>query len=699
MNFGIDVDASKTGLGARLFQYNDNEPSKKFTIGYASRSLKNAEKNYTITELECLALIFALKKWHTLLMGRKIKINTDHRALQFVSSCANASERIARWMSFMQEFDLQIQHIPGKDNKTADALSREFDEKSTRARKENIFEICPMLQEEENYNSRQWYDMIKKAQESDERIKRELTDPETNCRERDGLVRRTKQNEERIIVPDEVAWRLIESIHKFLLHFGTDKVVDFGKKYFEINNIDRITRDIVASCEICIATKYYTRPTRGIEYYELPDDKDKTISLDIFGPLPRTQSSNRYIIVMMDQFSKLTNCYPVTNQKLQTIIETIETKYLEKMPIPETILTDNGGQFLTEEWKRYAERRGFQVRKTSPYNPQSNPVERVMRELGRVIRAYYHEKHTQWDTIVERFVETVNNTQHFSTGETPAELYPEKDNELRIDERILPAILRVKDRQETVEEIKRHLKKKAADRKRQTDKHGEAKEYKIGDMVWVRLHRRSDASRRITRKIHLVYQGPYKIKEIIRKNAYLIDLNGQTIGTYNSRQLRPHRESKFKINREHDESSQQQNAIRIGVIRVKPIRTLKHEQSTQNPIKITELRTEPDNTNIEIKEEIVSDEECGNTNYFALERYNEKLIKINGTPIAYNYQEHEARKVETKDKIYASTSQAWFTSIHASQSDQLPPVKQYEQKTDGQTIITGRYENEKTNTN
>jgi len=85
MNFGIDVDASKTGLGARLFQYNDSEPTKKFTIGYASRSLKNAEKNYTITELECLALIFALKKWHTLLMGRRIKINTDHRALQFVS--------------------------------------------------------------------------------------------------------------------------------------------------------------------------------------------------------------------------------------------------------------------------------------------------------------------------------------------------------------------------------------------------------------------------------------------------------------------------------------------------------------------------------------------------------------------------------------------------------------------------------------
>jgi len=431
----------------------------------------------------------------------------------------------------MQEFDLQIQHIPEKENTTADTLSREFNEKASKTPKENVFEICPMLQDEENHNSREWFEIVKNAQDTNERLKRELTNPETNYRERDGLIRRIKENEEKIVVPDTVAWRLIESIHKFLLHFGTDKIANFAKKYFEINNIDRITRDVVASCRTCIATKYYTRPPRGVEYYELPDDKNKTISLDIFGPLPRTQSSNRYIIVMMDQFSKLISCYPVTNQKLQTITETIDTEYLEKMPIPETILTDNGGQFLTEEWKRYAEDRGFQVRKTSPYNPQSNPVERVMRELGRVIRAYYHDKHTQWDTIIERFVETINNTQHFSTGEAPIELYPEIENRRQIDERILPAIHHAGDRQETIEKIRRHLKKKAADRKKQTDKHGEAKEYANGDLVWTRLHRRSDASRKVTRKIHLVYQGPYKIRETIRKNAYLIeDLDGQTIG-------------------------------------------------------------------------------------------------------------------------------------------------------------------------
>lgn len=68
----------------------------------------------------------------------------------------------------------------------------------------------------------------------------------------------------------------------------------------------------------------------------------------------------------------------------------------------------------------------------------------------------------------------------------------------------------------------------------------------VYEKVWVKLHRRSDASRRLTRKIHLVYEGPYVILREIRRNAYLVgDEHENAIGTYNSRQLRPHRESQY----------------------------------------------------------------------------------------------------------------------------------------------------------
>lgn len=89
---------------------------------------------------------------------------------------------------------------------------------------------------------------------------------------------------------------MIKEIHKFLLHFSTDKTIAFVKIYFQINNVDKIYRDVVASCEVCMRTKYYTRATEGEQYYELPDRPNKTVSLDIFGPLPQTQQDLKYIL-------------------------------------------------------------------------------------------------------------------------------------------------------------------------------------------------------------------------------------------------------------------------------------------------------------------------------------------------------------------------------------------------------------------
>lgn len=90
--FDIFIDAAKSGLGARFYQYENGE-EERFTVAYASRSLKGAELNY---KLECLALVWALKKWHTLLLGRHVRIHTDHKALQFLSICVKNNPRIAR---------------------------------------------------------------------------------------------------------------------------------------------------------------------------------------------------------------------------------------------------------------------------------------------------------------------------------------------------------------------------------------------------------------------------------------------------------------------------------------------------------------------------------------------------------------------------------------------------------------------------
>ncbi|CAL1672743.1 unnamed protein product [Lasius platythorax] len=170
-----------------------------------------------------------------------------------------------------------------------------------------------------------------------------------------------------------------------------------------------------------------------------------------------------------------------------------------------------------------------------------------MRELGRIIRLYAHDSQTTWDRVVERAERTINGTSHRNTSYAPCELHRGmRRQELQCDPRLRSTEDGVHDREAALRErlqvAARTLQRRAEQRKRQTDRHGEAERYDVGTSVWVKLHRRSDANRRLTRKIHLVYEGPYVILREIRRNAYLVgQRDGTAIGTYNSRQLRPHR--------------------------------------------------------------------------------------------------------------------------------------------------------------
>jgi hypothetical protein len=136
--FIIYTDASGTGLGAVLSQMHDN--GKEHVIAYASRSLNKAEANYTITDQECLAIIWAIKHFHHYLGLQPFTIVTDHSALKWLQTSSIPKGRRARWMMELQQHDYQIKHRPGKTNTNADALSRMYDDNEPEE------QVCYMVQ-------------------------------------------------------------------------------------------------------------------------------------------------------------------------------------------------------------------------------------------------------------------------------------------------------------------------------------------------------------------------------------------------------------------------------------------------------------------------------------------------------------------------------------------------------------------------
>jgi len=112
-------------VGSTLSQLDEN--GHDYPIHFANRQLTSAEKNYTVTEQEGLIVIFSLKKFRHYLLGDKAKIVTNHKALTYLVNKPNPRARLARWLLFMEEFDIDIVHRLRRRHGNVDVLIRAYE--------------------------------------------------------------------------------------------------------------------------------------------------------------------------------------------------------------------------------------------------------------------------------------------------------------------------------------------------------------------------------------------------------------------------------------------------------------------------------------------------------------------------------------------------------------------------------------------
>lgn len=120
-DFVLQTDASENAIGAVLLQNHDGE---NFPVAYASKKLQVRETRYSVIEKECLALVWAVKKFHMYLYGRPFTLQTDHQPLVYLNHVVHANGRLMRWSLFLQSYQIKIEAIKGSQNVGADYMSR-----------------------------------------------------------------------------------------------------------------------------------------------------------------------------------------------------------------------------------------------------------------------------------------------------------------------------------------------------------------------------------------------------------------------------------------------------------------------------------------------------------------------------------------------------------------------------------------------
>jgi RNase H-like domain found in reverse transcriptase len=118
----LDTDACESQIGCCLLQ--DQPEGGLLPVGYWSRSLQPAERNYSTSERECLAVVWAVLLLRPYLERTRFVVRTDHSALQWLLTISEPQGRLARWRIRLSEYDFEVKYKPGRCHQMADAMSR-----------------------------------------------------------------------------------------------------------------------------------------------------------------------------------------------------------------------------------------------------------------------------------------------------------------------------------------------------------------------------------------------------------------------------------------------------------------------------------------------------------------------------------------------------------------------------------------------
>lgn len=239
--------------------------------------------------------------------------------------------------------------------------------------------------------------------------------------------------------------------------------------------------------------------------------------MDIVGPLPETSLSNKYILTAQDDLTKYSFAIAISNMEAKTVAEALVTNIICSFGTPESILTDQGSNFLSQIFKNICKFFNIKKLQTTAYHPQSNgALERCHAGLAAYLRNFTSHDHSNWDKWLPYAMLCYNTTPHSSSKFSPYELiFGHKP--------ILPSSLasppspiynyedyltELRNKLQNAHQVVReNLIKGKEISKAYYDRNSQETQFSVGDQVYYRNQARKN-------KLHSLWFGPFHISEI-----------------------------------------------------------------------------------------------------------------------------------------------------------------------------------------
>ncbi|UYV67738.1 K02A2.6-like [Cordylochernes scorpioides] len=385
----VYTDASKYGIGAILTQIGpDNE---EHVIAYYSKTLQLHQENYSAYEMECLAVIQATDHFHVYIENQPFEIITDHAALQWLFTMKKPKPKYFRWILSLSSKSCNIVHRSGKQQTHVDAPSRL-----------PVVNIATQELQEHQQNSDLSF------------LKNSYT--------HDGVVMIKQKGVFKAVVPNSLTKKILEEYHDSLSHPSMTKTCKLLTQCYWWKGITTDIKNYVRSCKSCQLVKVRHEPTLG----EMITPTSNIQPLQMIGcdtivlGTAAANTKHKFIQVFVDHATRYLWAYPTITNTAQAVTQCLD-KIIKSVNSINTILTDNGKNFISKEFNKFLSLQGIKHTYTSPYHPQCNGIcEKLNDTIMTKLRIAVLEKpRCKWSTLLPQVVKNYNSTPHDVTGFSP----------------------------------------------------------------------------------------------------------------------------------------------------------------------------------------------------------------------------------------------------------------------------------------